>query len=253
MSAHTQTPEFAGSTLDGLGFDPRRGLDCLVAFVALVCLAPMLAIIAIAIWIDSDGPIVFSQVRLGQGARHFRLHKFRKFHQQDRPGGLAVTLRRDSRMTCVGSLLERTKLDELPQLWNILVGEMAFVGPRPESLAFADCFNGAYSSVLDYRPGIFGPCQAIFRNEKLLYELACDPEEFYRTVLFPLKAQIDLAYFPARNMILDAGWTMRGVLAVFGWSYLPGDAAERLEGIEGWVQQFTQGIRLVPAMKPDAG
>lgn len=240
MSAHTQKSEFAGSALDGLGFDARRGLDCLVALAALFCSAPMLAIIALAIWIDSDGPIFFSQVRLGRGAKHFRLHKFRKFHERDQPGGLAVTLRSDPRMTRMGRVLERTKLDELPQLWNILVGEMALVGPRPESLAFADCFNSANSGVLDYRPGIFGPCQAVFRNEKLFYGLTSDPEEFYRTVLFPLKAQIDLAYFPARSLASDAGWTMRGVLAVFGWSCLPGDAAQRLEGIESWVKQFTQ-------------
>lgn len=240
MSAHTQTPEFSGSALGGLSFDARRCLDCLVALVALICLAPMLAIIALAIWIDSDGPIFFSQVRLGRGAQHFRLHKFRKFHERDQPGGLAVTLSSDPRMTRIGRVLERTKLDELPQLWNILVGEMALVGPRPESLPFADCFNSIYSGVLDYRPGIFGPCQAVFRNEKLFYGLAGDPEEFYRTVLFPLKAQIDLAYFPSRNMISDAEWTLRSVLAVFGCSYLPGEAAKRLEATEIWVKQFTQ-------------
>ena len=141
MSAHIQRSQFARFAPDGLRFDARRGFDCLVALVALVCLTPVLAIIAIAIWIDSDGPIFFSQTRLGRGARHFRLHKFRKFHERDQPGGLAVTLRSDPRMTRVGRVLERTKLDELPQLWNILVGEMALVGPRPESLAFADCFN----------------------------------------------------------------------------------------------------------------
>jgi len=240
MSAHTQIPEFAGAAPDELRFDGRRGFDCPVALIALICLLPMLAVIAIAIWIDSDGPIFFSQVRLGRGARQFRLHKFRKFHNQEQPGGLAVTLRGDPRMTRIGSLLERTKLDELPQLWNILVGEMALVGPRPESLAFADCFKGAYGGVLDYRPGIFGPCQAIFRNEKLFYGLAGDPEEIYRKVLFPLKAQIDLAYFPTRSLASDAGWTMRGVLAVFGWSYLPDDAAQRLDGIESWVKQFAR-------------
>jgi lipopolysaccharide/colanic/teichoic acid biosynthesis glycosyltransferase len=240
MSAHAQISDFPGSASDKLGFEARRVFDCLIALIALICIAPLLAMIATAIWVESGGPIFFSQTRLGKGAQRFRLHKFRKFHERGQQDGPAVTLRNDPRMTRMGRLMERTKLDELPQLWNILVGEMAFVGPRPESLAFADCFNGAYNGVLEYRPGIFGPCQAMFRNENLLYGSDCDPEEFYRTNLFPLKARIDLAYFPNRNMISDAGWTVRSVLAVFGWSPLPGDDTRRLEDIESWVQQFIQ-------------
>jgi len=240
MSAHAQTSDFAAAAPDELGFDARRGFDCLVAPVVLILLAPVLAAIAIAIWIESDGPIFFSQVRLGRGGQHFRLHKFRKFHEQGQPGGLAVTLRNDPWMTRMGRLLERTKLDEMPQLWNILVGEMALVGPRPESLAFADCFSGAYGGVLKHRPGIFGPCQTVFRNENQFYEAGCDPEEFYRTVLFPLKGQIDLAYFPNRSVVSDAGWMVLSVLAVCGWSFLPGDAVRRLEGVESWAQEFTR-------------
>ena len=204
MSAHAQTSDFTGSAPDRLGFEARRVFDCLIAIIALICIAPLLAVIAMAIWVESGGPIFFSQTRLGKGAQRFRLHKFRKFHEQGQQGGLAVTLRNDPRMTRMGRLMERTKLDELPQLWNILVGEMAFVGPRPESLAFADCFNGAYNSILEYRPGIFGPCQTMFRNENLLYGSCCDPEKFYRTMLFPLKAQIDLAYFPHHPSVFPA-------------------------------------------------
>lgn len=240
MSAHAQTSDFTVTDRNGLRVDARRGFDCLVALIALIGLLPLLAVIAVAIWIESDGPIFFSQVRLGRGGQYFRLHKFRKFHEQAQSGGLAVTLRNDPRMTRMGRLMERTKLDELPQLWNILVGEMALVGPRPESLAFADCFNGAYDGVLKYRPGIFGPCQTVFRNENLLYEAGCSPEEFYRSVLFPLKAQIDLAYFPTRSAVSDIKWIVRCVLAVFGWSFLPGDAMRRVEEVESWAQRFAQ-------------
>ncbi len=245
MSAYVHTSNLAGSAPVKFGFDARRGFDCLVALIALVCLAPVLAAVAAAIWLESGGPIFFSQARLGKGGQRFRLHKFRKFHDRGphgpaQGGGLAVTLYNDPRMTRMGRLLERTKLDELPQLWNIVVGEMALVGPRPESLAFASCFNGAYVDVLGYRPGLFGPCQAVFRRESLLYEAGRDPEDFYRTVLFPMKAQIDLAYFPRRSMVSDAAWAARSILAIFGWSPLPGVKACRLEEIECWIQQLNQ-------------
>ncbi len=239
MSAHVHAPVFLTSSTDRAGH-ARRALDCLVVFVVLICLAPLMAAIAAAIWVESGGPVFFSQARLGRGGERFRLHKFRKFHAQESPSGLAVTLKNDSRMTCVGRVLERTKLDELPQLWNIVVGEMALVGPRPESLAFADCFDGAYNRGLDYRPGLFGPSQVVFRNESAFYELGCDPEAFYRSVLFPLKANVDLAYFPHRTMLSDAGWAIHSVLAVFGWSFLPDEAMRGIEGVENWVQEFSQ-------------
>ena len=244
MSAHAQTPHI-GPVSAQPGIDMRRGFDCLLALVALVLLVPLLAVIAAAIWIESGGPVFFSQTRLGQGARRFRLHKFRKFSDRTRHGqaqqhGLSVTLRDDPRMTRVGRVLERTKLDELPQLWNIVVGEMALVGPRPESLAFANCFNGAYRDVLDHRPGIFGPCQAVFRNESRLYGTVPDPEDFYRNVLFPMKAQIDLAYFPNRTTLSDMAWVIRSVTAIFGWSPLPSFEASPLDDLRSWVQQFTR-------------
>ncbi len=244
MSAHAQTPLFAGSVPARPGLDIRRGLDCLAALIALACLAPLLAAIAAAVWIESGGPVFFSQARLGRGGQRFRLHKFRKFHAragrgQTRRHDLAVTLRDDPRMTRVGRLLERTKLDELPQLWNIVAGDMALVGPRPESLAFADGFDGRFIGVLDHRPGIFGPCQAVFRNESLLYGAAPDPEDFYRNVLFPLKARIDCAYFSDRSLSSDAAWVVRGILAILGWPPLPKAKASRLADLEHWARQFT--------------
>lgn len=245
MSAHAHTSHLAGPAPARPGFDMRRRFDCLVALFALICLAPLLAVISAAIWLESGGPVLFSQTRLGKGARRFQLHKFRKFHDRARHGqaqrcGLHVTLKNDPRMTRMGRLLERTKLDELPQLWNIVVGEMALVGPRPESLAFANCFDGAFVNVLDHRPGIFGPCQAVFRNESALYEAVGDPEDFYRNVLFPLKAQIDIAYFSNRTMVSDAAWAGRSILAVFGWSPLQDAKALRLEELQGWVQELAR-------------
>jgi len=194
----------------------RRILDLVIAGTSLVLLGPIMTLVALAIWVESGRPIFFSQVRLGQMGRHFRMYKFRKFYKGSGAIDCPVTIRNDCRMTRLGGFLARAKLDELPQLWNILKGDMSVVGPRPESLDLADCFVGFYRRVLDHKPGIFGPNQVVFRDEALLYPDPLDPQQFYREVLFPLKASIDLAYFPNRTIPSDIGWIICGVLAVVG-------------------------------------
>jgi lipopolysaccharide/colanic/teichoic acid biosynthesis glycosyltransferase len=208
----------------------RRPFDVVAAAAGLVVLAPFMLAVAIAIRLGSPGPALFRQLRLGRDGRPFYLYKFRKF--EDRAdSGRAVTLKNDPRMTRIGRLLERTKLDELPQLWNILIGDMSLVGPRPETLNFADCFREGYQRVLDYTPGLFGPSQAMFRNESGLYPADRDPEEFYRAVLFPTKARIDLVYFSRRSILSDIRWIIRGILAV-----LRDKDLKRVEDTENWLR-----------------
>jgi lipopolysaccharide/colanic/teichoic acid biosynthesis glycosyltransferase len=199
----------------------RRCVDVALSLIGLIVFAPLMLLIVIAIRLDSPGPSLFRQVRLGQQGRHFRLYKFRKFVDGPGSAGPAVTLKNDPRMTRIGRLLEHSKLDELPQLWNILIGEMSLVGPRPETLNFAECFIGRFRSVLDFRPGLFGPSQAMFRNECTLYPPGRDPHEFYRSVLFPSKAAIDLEYFGQRTLLSDFSWILRGILAVIGVGAVP--------------------------------
>ncbi len=155
------------------------------------------------------------QTRIGRGGRTFRMYKFRKFDAR-RDDGCPLTLKDDVRMTRVGRFLARTKLDEMPQLLNILRGDMSVVGPRPESLAFVDCFDERARLLLRERPGIFGPSQVMFRNECAYYPADRDPVGFYRETLFPAKATMDLAYYPNRTAWRDLGWIWRGVLAVIG-------------------------------------
>src|SRR5215469_8937654 len=195
-----------------------RFVDVGVSACVLIIFAPLMGLIAAAILIEGGRPILFSQLRVGRHGRHFRMYKFRKFHKGAVAAGRPLTIEDDPRLTAVGSVLVRSKLDELPQLWNVLRGDMALVGPRPESLHFRDCFAGPLRAVLDHKPGIFGPSQVLFRNEPSLYREYSDPEQFYRDVLFPLKAEIDLSYFANRSLLRDMGWVVRGVLAVFGWS-----------------------------------
>ncbi len=207
----------------------KRALDAAFALVALALLAPVLIVVALAICIEDGWPILFFQSRLGRDGRPFVLLKFRKFRNCPDLGRCPLTLRDDPRFTRVGRFLERTKIDEVPQLWNILKGEMSIVGPRPETPHFADCFVGPHRELLRYKPGIFGPSQAVFRNESTLH--ADDPEQYYRAVLFPLKARLDLAYFPNAHTRLDAIWTVRCLLAVLGL-YLVAEGTDMLEQVE---------------------
>ncbi|SRR5579871_229993 len=211
-----QVGRVAGAPNHGTGIGTRRVLDVVIAIIGLALLAPVMMLVCIAIWLDSGGPIFFSQVRLGQSGKGFRIYKFRKFHRESGATGCGVTIKDDRRMTRLGRFLTRTKLDELPQLWNVIKGDMTIVGPRPESAIFKDCVTCEYLSVLEHKPGIFGPNQCYFRNEGALYPEGADPERFYREVLFPLKARIDFAYFSHRTTWTDIGWVIRGLLAVCG-------------------------------------
>ena len=214
----------------------RRLLDVTVALVALIVFTPLMLVIVLAIWMGGSRPIFFSQVRLGLRGRHFRIYKFQKFHNRCGAASGLVTVDNDPRFTRLGRFLGKTKLDELPQLWNILKGDMSIVGPRPESLELAHCFSGIYLRVLQYRPGLFGPNQVLFRNESSIFPDNYDPEKFYCEYLFPLKANIDLAYFPHRSLVSDIGWVIRGLLAVIGWHLLPNEDLQRTlnESRGGW-------------------
>nr|WP_245329022.1 sugar transferase [Bradyrhizobium centrolobii] len=173
---------------------------------------PVLLIIALAIWIEGGRPILYSQLRLGRNGSPFRMYKFRKFRADCDDRGSPLTMMNDDRMTTIGHVLAGFKLDELPQLWNILRGDMSFVGPRPESLAFADCFKNGFEKILEHRPGLIGPCQVLFRHENTLFPPGGNVADFYRDVLFPAKAKIDLAYYSRRTVASDLWWVLRA-----GW------------------------------------
>lgn len=202
----------------------RRVLDVIVVGLAMCVLSPLFLIVALAIRIESGGPILYSQVRLGLNGRPFSIYKFRKFRASCDPHGYPLTLDGDDRLTRVGRILAATKLDELPQLWNVLRGDMSLVGPRPESLAFNDCFRNGFEAILGHKPGIFGPCQVQFRHESRLYPADGSAAEFYREVLFPAKAKVDLAYFSRRTLVSDFGWILRaaGVIALDSWTAFTG-------------------------------
>jgi lipopolysaccharide/colanic/teichoic acid biosynthesis glycosyltransferase len=210
MTMRDTAEQFSGPSL-GMDVGVRRTLDILCAGMAALVLAPLMLIVVFVIWIESGGPILFSQLRLGQYGRPFRMYKFRKFAPDCDTHGCPLTIEGDGRLTAVGRVLAASKLDELPQLWNVLRGDMSLVGPRPESIAFTDCFRNGFEKVLEHKPGLFGPCQIMFRHESKLFPADVAAVEFYRQVLFPAKAEIDLAYFSRRTLASDLGWILRGV------------------------------------------
>jgi len=192
----------------------KRIFDVITAILLGLLLFPVMLIIVLVIKCTSPGPALFRQKRLGLNGEVFLINKFRKFPSDWGSKGPGVTLQFDSRMTRVGRFLERTKLDELPQLWNILVGEMSFVGPRPESLSFAHLFDSSYKEVLSYKPGIFGPNQTAYRNESAMYPDGEDPVAFYERELFPAKAQNDIDYFKKATFFGDLKWIISGTFAL---------------------------------------
>jgi lipopolysaccharide/colanic/teichoic acid biosynthesis glycosyltransferase len=213
MTMRDAADQLSGPSL-GMHVGLRRALDILGAGVAVSVLAPVMPIVTLAIWIESGRPILFSQLRLGQNGRPFRMYKFRKFGPDCGSDGCPLTVEGDCRLTMIGRVLAVSKLDELPQLWNVLRGDMSLVGPRPESLAFSDCYRNGFEKIHKHKPGIFGPCQVMFRHESKLYPAGVPVVEFYRQVLFPAKAEIDLAYFSRRTLVSDLGWILRGAWAI---------------------------------------
>ncbi len=173
----------------GVGF-ARRTLDILVAVVGLLVLAPLSIVIAVLVLFSSPGPVLFCQRRVGEGGDPFTMYKFRSMRVA--PGGSDLSLRDDPRVTSVGRLLRKSRLDEVPQLLNVLRGDMTLVGPRPETVALARRYPPEYREVLRYRPGITGPVQ-VQMNELRIPE-GFPPEAYYLTVLVPQRVALDHQY-----------------------------------------------------------
>jgi len=203
----------------------KRLMDLFISVCAIGALLPAFLIIAVLIWIDDRGPILFRQKRLGRNGKRFTIYKFRKFTIAENDSGPKLTIQDDQRYSRVGKILERTKLNELPQLLNVIKGEMSVVGPRPEILDFAHCFVGEYKELLNFTPGIFGPSQTKFRNEALIYGIDCDPEKVYSEVLFPMKAKIDIQYYNMATCLSDLSWICCSVISVIN-GLLPSSSKE---------------------------
>ncbi|HKV27358.1 MAG TPA: sugar transferase [Candidatus Acidoferrales bacterium] len=171
----------------------KRILDVLCAAVGLVLLAPLFPILAALLKLTSPGPVFFIQPRVGREGKFFLLMKFRSM-RATREFGPSVTVSGDPRITSVGAILRRFKMDELPQLWNVLKGEMSLVGPRPEVEEYVMEYTPSQRQVLAVRPGITDPASIAYRHEEELLSSVLDPERYYRTIVLPQKLLLNLQY-----------------------------------------------------------
>jgi lipopolysaccharide/colanic/teichoic acid biosynthesis glycosyltransferase len=171
----------------------KRSFDVLASFTGLVLLGLPLGLLIILARLDTGGSGIFSQVRVGRYGELFTVYKLRTM-RLDSGCSTTVTTSSDPRITRLGRFLRVLKLDELPQLWNVLKGDMSFVGPRPDVPGFADRLVGEDRIILSVRPGITGPATLAFRNEEALLEGQIDPETYNSEVLYPAKVRINRKY-----------------------------------------------------------
>lgn len=186
----------------------KRKLDVLLATLGLLLVWWLIGLAWIAATIDTHRNGLFMQRRIGMNGRIFTLYKIRTMREAQ---GVTttVTCSRDPRITPLGHLLRRTKVDELPQLWNVLKGDMSFVGPRPDVEGFADSLEGEQRLLLRVRPGITGPATLKYRDEEKLLDSAADPEGYNRDVIWPDKVRINLHYLREWSLAEDLKFIWR--------------------------------------------
>lgn len=176
--------------------------DRLMSFIGLLFLWPVLLVVAILIRVKMPGgPVIFTQRRVGRNGKLFTMYKFRSMTVGH--GGSSVSVAGESRITPLGAKLRHYKLDELPELWNVLIGDMSFVGPRPDVPGYADQLKGADRDVLKLRPGITGPASLKYRDEEDLLAGQADPQKYNDEVIFPDKVRINLYYLHHYSFIKD--------------------------------------------------
>ena len=173
-----------------------------MAAAGLLALWPVLAVVAVLIKVRMPGgPVIFRQRRVGRGGRLFTMYKFRSMTVGH--GGSSVSVAGESRITPLGHVLRRYKLDELPELWNVLIGDMSLVGPRPDVPGYADRLTGEDRDVLRLRPGITGPASLKYANEEEILALVDDPQRYNDEVIFPDKVRINLQYYRSHSLAGD--------------------------------------------------
>jgi lipopolysaccharide/colanic/teichoic acid biosynthesis glycosyltransferase len=191
----------------------KRAFDITASLLMLIALVPLVLIVALLVRLDSPGPAFFRVRRIGRDGRDLMMLKFRKMH--DNAAGIALTTHGDDRLTRIGKFLARSKLDELPQLWHVLKGDMSLVGPRPETVDFVAHHQAEYDEILSVRPGLVGFSQIAFLSEGQILD-GDDPLHHYVSAILPQKVTLDLMYARRRTVAMDAKiltWSLVAVLA----------------------------------------
>ncbi len=196
----------------------KRAFDLLFSLSGLVVLWPVLALVGLAILLTSGSPVIFSQERVGLEGRPFQLKKFRTMKRlTGAEAGLFEPGSR-TRVTAFGRILRKVKLDEFPQLWNVLKGEMSFVGPRPEIRQWVDVYPERWRKVLTIKPGITDPASLHYRHEEEILAASADPERTYRDVILPNKLDFCEEYVDNNGLLGDLGLVLRTLGKIVGRS-----------------------------------
>jgi lipopolysaccharide/colanic/teichoic acid biosynthesis glycosyltransferase len=197
------------------GFYQRRGkhlLDLALASLGLLVLGVPMLFVGLVIVLVDGSPVLFRQHRVGRGARPFVIYKYRTMRNEPQ-AGTTVTVAGDSRVTWLGKILRRLKIDELPQLINVLKGEMSFVGPRPDVPGYADRLQGEARSILLLRPGITGPATLAFRNEEEVLAKVSDPKTYNDETVFPEKVRLNMEYARAVTLRKDVELILKTIFS----------------------------------------
>jgi lipopolysaccharide/colanic/teichoic acid biosynthesis glycosyltransferase len=194
----------------------KRTFDVVTSLAGVLCLLPLFVAVAMLIKLDSNGPVLFRQERVGRRFRPFRIYKFRTMVADAPARGGSITCGEDPRITRIGRLLRRTKIDELPQLVNVLKGEMSIVGPRPEVPRYVDCFRDDYEQILTVRPGITDLASLKFRDEAALLGVLPDPEDTYLRSILPEKVSLGKEYIRRASMWFDLTLIAKTLAAISG-------------------------------------
>lgn len=181
----------------------KRIFDVVFSSLGIIFLAPLFLVVIILLKLDSEGSIIYKQVRVGLNLNNFELYKFRTMYKDADKKGLLTVGNHDNRITRIGYWLRKYKIDELPQLFNILKGEMSFVGPRPEVLKYVQLYDAVQKRVLTVKPGITDWASIRFINENQLLENADDPENYYINTIIPTKVSENLKYIDHNNLWID--------------------------------------------------
>lgn len=192
----------------------KRGFDVVASFIGLVLLIPIFLIIALMIKLLMPGPVFFCQLRTGRYGKLFYLYKFRSMSTNNE--GTTTTVKGDSRITKMGASLRKYKLDELPELWNVLKGDMSFVGPRPDVPEFTDRLTGEERKILNLRPGITGPASLKYSDEEDMLARVPDPHRYTDDIIWPDKVNINLDYYRNRSFSGDMKIILKTLFSITG-------------------------------------
>jgi lipopolysaccharide/colanic/teichoic acid biosynthesis glycosyltransferase len=193
----------------------KRVFDLVIALLGLILLAPVLLVVGVVIKLDSRGPVFYGGDRIGKDGKPFKMIKFRTMVVHADRMGAALTHGGDPRVTRMGRVLRKWKIDEIPQLINVVRGEMSLVGPRPEAPVYVHYYTPEQKQVLAIRPGITGLTQVRYRHEETLLSRCADPEKEYIETIMPQKLAIDLEYIRSRSLLMDLRLLFETFLAVF--------------------------------------